>query len=77
MHIGKGAALVASRPMMGVGVVLITCAARPMKIGGDPKEERLFPEVKSSHTASCTMFLLSKLLGNRSFIVELLALVIS
>lgn len=61
----------------GVGVVLITCSARPMKIGGDPKEEWLLPEVKSPHTFLCMILLLSKLLQYRSFIVNLLALVIS
>lgn len=55
----------------GVGVVLITCSARPMKIGGDPKEEWLLPEVKSSHTFLCMILLLPKLLRYRSFILNL------
>lgn len=71
MHLIRGAALVGPRSMRGVGVVLITCSARPMKIGGDPKEEWLLPEVKSSHTFLCMILLLPKLLRYRSFIVNL------
>lgn len=71
MHLIRGGGFGRSAINEGVGVVLITCSARPMKIGGDPKEEWLLPEVKSSHTFLCMILLLPKLLRYRSFILNL------